>query len=62
MKFLSSIFLMIGGLSGTVICFLSDIISNSSLALIDGLDLSVWLGLFFVVAFFTGLYNMFLTN
>ena len=62
MKFLSGIFLIIGGLSGTVICFLSNIVSNSSLAIFDGLDLSVWLGVFFIVAFLSGLYYMFLTN
>ena len=62
MKLLSSIFLIIGGLSGTAICFMSNIVANSSLAIIDGLELSIWLGLFFVVAFLSGLYYMFLAN
>ena len=62
MKFLSSFFLIIGGLFGTAICFLSNIVVNSSLAIIDGLELSIGLGLFFMVAFLSGLYYLLLTN
>ncbi len=62
MKLLSSLFLIFGGLFGMAISFLGNIVVNSSLAIFDGLELSIGLGLFFIVAFLSGLYYLLSTN
>lgn len=62
MRLLLGILLTIGGLCGAVMSFISDIVVNSSLAIIDGLELSIGIGVFFIVAFLSGLYIMFLTD
>ena len=59
MRFLLSLLLVIGGISGIAICFLSDISVSSSLYILDGLELSIVLGVFSVVVFLNGLYNLF---
>ena len=42
--------------------FLSEISVNSSLSIFDGLELSLTLGLFSVVIFINGVYNIFSTS
>jgi hypothetical protein len=59
MKFILSLILIIGSLFGIAICFMSDIVADSSLAIFNGLDLSLKLGLFFVAVFLGGLSLMF---
>ena len=59
MRFSLSLLLIIGGVCGIVICFLSDISVSSSLYILDGLELSIVLGVFSVVVFLNGLYNLF---
>ena len=62
MKFLFGVLLIVGGICGTAMSFLSEIIVNSSLPIFDGLQLSVGLGLFFIVAFLSGIQILFSTN
>ena len=62
MKFVFGIVLMIGGLCGALMSFLSDIVVNSSMPLFDGLELSIGLGLFSIVMFIGGLYNLLSTT
>ena len=62
MKFLLSFILVIGSLVGIAVCFLSNIVVDSSLALFNGMDLSLWLGLFLVAVFLGGLSLMFTSN
>jgi hypothetical protein len=62
MKTLSSLMLILCGLTGAAVSFLSNIMVNSTISLINGRDLSMWLGLFFIFAFLSGLYYLFLTN
>jgi hypothetical protein len=61
-KFLLSFILVIGSLVGIAVCFLSDIVVDSSLAVFNGMDLSLWLGLFLVAVFLGGLSLMFTSN
>jgi hypothetical protein len=58
-KFLLSFVLVIGSLVGIALCFLSDITVDSSLALFNGRDMSLWLGIFFAAVFLGGLSLMF---
>ena len=62
MKLLSGMILMIGGLFGTVMSFLSSIVVSSSLPIFDGLELSLGLALFSIFAFINGIYTIFLSN
>lgn len=55
MKFLLSFILVIGSLVGIAVCFMSDIVVDSSLAVFNGMDLSLTLGLFLVAVFLGGL-------
>ena len=59
MKFLLSFVLVIGSLVGIAVCFLSHITVDSSLALFNGMELSLKLGIFFVAVFLGGLSLMF---
>ncbi len=59
MKFLLSFIMVIGSLVGIAVCFLSDIVVDSSLALFNGMDLSLCLGVFLVAVFLGGLSLMF---
>ena len=59
MKFLLSLFMVIGSLFGIAVCFLSNIVVDSSLAIFNGMDLSLTLGLFLVAVFLGGLSLMF---
>ncbi len=58
MKLLLSLLLILGGLFGVAISFLSSIVVNSSLAIFDGVELSIWLGWFFILVFLNGIYNL----
>jgi hypothetical protein len=58
-KFLLSFILVIGSLVGIAVCFMSDIVVDSSLALFNGMELSLKLGIFFVAVFLGGLSLMF---
>ena len=62
MKFLLGIFLIIGGICGITISFLSNIVVNSSLPIIDGLELSLGFALFSIVVFLTGVYDLLSAN
>jgi len=62
MRLLFGLFLTIGGIIGTIISFLSSIVVNSSLSILDGLELSAWLGLFFIIAFISGVYSLLSTS
>ena len=62
MKFLFSLVLIIGGLCGIAVSFLSNIVANSSLAIFDGLELSIWFGLFSIVVFINGIHNLLSTG
>lgn len=59
MKFLLSFILVIGSLIGIVICFLSNIVVDSSFTLFDGIDMSLSLGIFLVAVLLGGLSLMF---
>ena len=60
MKLLFGMFLMIGGLCGAILGFLGTVVvSSPSLAMIDGMELSMVLGLFSIVIFLYGLSNLF---
>lgn len=62
MRLLVGIILLCGGICGAVIGLLSSIVVNSSLPIIDGLELSIGLTLFSIVTFIGGLYNLFSTG
>ena len=59
MKFVLSFVLVIGSLFGIAVCFMSDIVVDSSLALFNGMELSLKLGIFFVAVFLGGLSLLF---
>jgi hypothetical protein len=56
MKWITSIILIFGGITGMGVCFLSNITVTSSLSFIDGLNLSMAMGTFFVISFLSGLF------
>ncbi len=62
MKFLFGVCLMIGGLCGAIMGFLGNVVVNSSLAAIDGMEMSIGLALFSIVVFITGVANLFPSN
>ncbi len=59
MKFLLSFVLLIGSLAGIAVCVLSDITVDSSLAVFNGMDLTLGLGIFFAAVFLGGLSLLF---
>ena len=59
MKFLLSFVLIIGSMVGIAVCFMSDIVVDSSLALFNGMELSLKLGIFFGLVFLGGLSLLF---
>ena len=59
MKFLLSFVLVVGSLAGIAVSLMSDIVVESSLALFNGMDLSLGLGVFFAAVFLGGLSLMF---
>ena len=62
MKIMFGIIMMIGGLCGAVIGFMGTVVVSSSLALIDGLELSIALAAFSVVVFISGASSLFSSN
>jgi hypothetical protein len=59
MRFVLSLFLVIGSLAGIAICFMSDIVADSSVAAINGMDLSLKFGIFFIAVFLGGVSLLF---
>jgi hypothetical protein len=59
MKLILSLLLVVGSLVGIAVCFMSDIVVDSSLALFNGMELSLKLGIFFVAVFLGGLSMLF---
>ena len=62
MKVLFSLVLICCGLCGSAMSFLSEVIVTSQFAIIDGMELSILLGVFFLFVFFYGLYNLISTD
>ena len=62
MRLILGLICIIGGLSGIAVGFLSNIFVTSSLDIIDGLELSIWIGLFSIVVLISGIINLFSTN
>ena len=62
MKILFSLVLICFGLCGSAMSFLSEVVVNSQFAIIDGLELSLWLGVFFLFVFLYGVYYLISTD
>ena len=62
MRFLFSLLLIIVGLCGAPIAFLSTITINSSISFVDGAQLSMWLGAFSILILVNGVYILFADN
>jgi len=62
MRVLFSLLLIIIGLCGAPIAFLSKITINSSIALIDGAELSIWLGFLAIIILANGVYTLLSEN
>jgi hypothetical protein len=62
MRLLFGFLCIIGGLSGIAISFLSDIVVTSTVGFFDGLELTIWLGLFSGVVFVSGVFNLFASS
>ena len=57
MRFLLNAILILGGLLGAVIAFMSEVTVTSPYQFFDGLNVSLILGIFCVVAFIQGIIN-----
>ncbi len=62
MRFIFSILLIVAGLCGVGICLISKISVTSSYYVLDGMELSIALGVFSIVVLLNGLYNLFSKN
>lgn len=62
MKILFNILLLVGGLCGAAIAFSSDITVNSSLKMINGLELSIILGAFSIIVMVNAIVDIFSTD
>jgi hypothetical protein len=62
MRLLFAMVLMIGGLVGAVMSFTGTITVSSTLAVIDGTELSMALALFSLIVFISGVSNLFSSN
>jgi hypothetical protein len=62
MKFLLNLVLVFGGIGGAVVGFLSRVIVESSYSVINGLDLSLMLGVFGIIACIQGFVNLLMTD
>lgn len=62
MRFLFSFILILCGISGMAISFLSEITVTSSLYMLDGRELSLGLGAFSIIVLINGVYNLFSTG
>lgn len=56
MKLLFGAVLFIGSIIGMLVSFLSQIVVNSSVSVINGLEMSLALGIFFILTGLTGIY------
>jgi|WetSurMetagenome_2_1015567.scaffolds.fasta_scaffold909700_1 hypothetical protein len=59
MKLILSLLIIIGSLVGMAISFMSEIVVDSSFSLFNGMELSMKLGIFFIVVFLGGLSLLF---
>ena len=59
MKLLFNSLLLICGLCGAGIAFLSDVTVNSSVSMLNGMELSIVLGVFCVIIIINAIVNMF---
>ncbi len=59
MKLLFSIIVLIGGLCGIIVGFMGKILVSSAILGINDLEVSLWLGVFSIVVFLSGLSNLF---
>jgi len=62
MRLLFAMVLMIGGLVGAVMSFTGTITVSSTLAVIDGSELSMAIALFSLVVFISGISNLLSSN
>jgi len=62
MRLLFAMILMIGGLVGAVMSFTGTITVSSTLAVIDGSELSMAIALFSLVVFISGISNLLSSN
>ena len=62
MRLLFAMVLMIGGLAGAVMSFTGTITVSSTLAVIDGTELSMAIALFSLVVFISGITNLLSSN
>ena len=62
MRFLFSISLLIGGIGGLAISLLGKTVFSSSMLIINGLELSLSIGIFSIIALLSGLYTLFSTS
>jgi len=62
MKILFNILLLMGGLCGAAIAFQSNIVVNSSLEMINGMELSIMLGVFSIIVMISAIVNIFTTD
>jgi hypothetical protein len=56
MKLLFGAVLFIGSVIGMLVSFLSQVVVNSSIPVINGLNMSLALGIFFILAGLSGIY------
>jgi hypothetical protein len=62
MRFIFSLLLIMVGLFGATIFFSSTITIDSSMSFVDGMELSMWLGVFSILMFLSGVFNLFSGN
>ena len=62
MKMLFNMLLIMGGLCGAAIAFLSDVTVSSSLNMINGMEFSLILGAFSVIIIINAIVGMFSTD
>jgi hypothetical protein len=62
MRLLLAMILMIGGLVGAVMSFTGTITVSSTMAVIDGTELSMAIALFSLVVFISGITNLLSSN
>ena len=58
MKLLFGVVLFLGSICGVMVSFMSQITVNSSLSMINGIEMSLILGVFFIMTGLSGLYMM----
>jgi len=62
MKYMLGIPLIFGSLCGLLISLLGNVITSSPLFIINGIDLSLGIGIFSIIALISGLYTIFVTD